>query len=39
MWLCRYDFVARQLIEKTKEYSESMYVLVVDLKKVYDSVL
>ena len=39
MWLCGYDFVARQLIENTKEHSESMYMLVVDLKKEYDSVL
>ena len=31
-------FVTRQLVEKVKEYGESLYVLFVDLRKAYDSV-
>ena len=31
-------FVARQLVEKTREHGESLYVLFVDLRKAYDSV-
>ena len=37
-WLCRHDFIARQLVEKVREHSKSLYVLFVDLRKVYDSV-
>ena len=29
-------FVARQLVEKAREHNESLYMLFVDLKKVYD---
>ena len=32
-------FVARQLVEKTRERDDALFVLFVDLKKVYDSVL
>ena len=31
-------FVARQLIEKTREHEDSLFVMFVDLKKAYDSV-
>ena len=31
-------FAARQLIEKTREHADSLFVLFVDLKKAYDSV-
>ena len=31
-------FVARQLIEKTREHNDTLYMLFVDLKKAYDSV-
>ena len=31
-------FVARQLVEKTREHNESLLVLFVDLRKAYDSV-
>ena len=31
-------FCARQLIEKTIEHEESLYVVFVDLRKAYDSV-
>ena len=31
-------FVARQLIEKTREHNTSLYILFIDLKKAYDSV-
>ena len=31
-------FVARQLMEKTREHEDSLFVLFVDLKKAYDSV-
>ena len=32
-------FVASQLVEKAREHGESLYVLFVDLRKAYDSVL
>ena len=32
-------FVIRQLIEKTIEHDSSLYILFVDLKKAYDSIL
>jgi len=32
-------FVARQLLEKSREHDESLYILFVDLHKVYGSVL
>ena len=31
-------FVARQLVEKTREHDDALFVLFVDLKKAYDSV-
>ena len=31
-------FAARQLIEKSREHADSLFVLFVDLKKAYDSV-
>ena len=31
-------FVARQLVEKTREHNDTLYMLFVDLKKEYDSV-
>ena len=31
-------FVARQLIEKMREYEDSLFIMFVDLNKVYDSV-
>ena len=31
-------FVARQLLEKTREHNSTLYMLFVDLKKAYDSV-
>ena len=31
-------FCARQLIEKTLEHKETMYITFVDLRKAYDSV-
>ena len=31
-------FVARQLVEKTREHNDSLFVLFVDLKKAYNSV-
>ena len=31
-------FVARQLVEKTREHNTSLYILFIDLKKAYDSV-
>ena len=31
-------FAARQLVEKTREHDDSLYMLFVDLKKAYDSV-
>ena len=31
-------FVARQLVEKTREHDDSLYMLFVDLRKAYDSV-
>ena len=31
-------YVARQLLEKTREHDDKLYVLFVDLKKAYDSV-
>jgi len=31
-------FAARQLIEKTQEHGDSLFLLFVDLKKAYDSV-
>ena len=32
-------FVARQLMEKAKEHGDSLFIMFVDLKKAYDSVL
>ena len=31
-------FIARQLVEKTREHNDTLYMLFVDLKKAYDSV-
>ena len=31
-------FVARQLVEKSREHNDSLYILFVDLRKAYDSV-
>ena len=31
-------FVARQLLEKTREHHDTMFTLFVDLRKAYDSV-
>ena len=31
-------FVARQLVEKTREHNDTLYMLFVDLKNAYDSV-
>jgi len=31
-------FVASQLVEKSREHDESLFVLFVDLQKAYDSV-
>ncbi len=35
---CDMVFVARQLTEKVKEHNDSMFVLLVHLRKAYDSV-
>ena len=35
---CDMIFVARQLMEKTREHGESVFMLFVDLRKAYDSV-
>ena len=32
-------FCARQLVERTQEHKEQLYVVFVDLRKAYDSVL
>ena len=31
-------FAVRQLVEKAREYNETLYLLLVDLRKAYDSV-
>ena len=31
-------FVARQLLEKSREHDDQLFILFVDLKKAYDSV-
>ena len=31
-------FVARQLMEKTREHEDSLFMMFIDLKKAYDSV-
>ena len=31
-------FIVRQLVEKAREHSKSLYVLFVDLRKAYNSV-
>jgi len=31
-------FVARQLLEKTREHGDSLFIMFMDLKKAYDSV-
>ena len=35
---CDMIFVARQMLEKTEEYQDSLFTVFVDLLKVYDSV-
>ena len=35
---CDMIFVARQLIEKTREHQDTLFILFVDLQKAYDSV-
>ena len=35
---CDMIFVARQLLEKTREHHDSLFTLFVDLRKAYDSV-
>ena len=31
--------VARQLVEKTREHDDKLYIMFVDIQKTYDSVL
>ena len=39
MWFSKdMIFVARQLMEKTREHGDSLFIMFVDLKKTYDSV-
>ena len=37
-WCVDMIFAARQVIEKSREHADSLFVLFVDLKKAYDSV-